>query len=291
MLLKDFIAELSSQLLSLYPSGEAKATALRLCEDRLGVKSYTHIMEPLFEVPSDKEPLLNQDMSRLAAGEPLQYVLGHTSFCSHKFTVGPSVLIPRPETEQLCEYIIWLLKSSNPSFDGSGLRILDLCTGSGCIAWTMAAAFPKAETTGVDISTDALETAVSQKENFPEDFPAPAFIHADILSDNFSLSGEFDIVISNPPYVMESERESMRRNVLDFEPSLALFVPDADPLLFYRHIASVCRRSMSSEAMGFFEINEALGPSVVDLLLAEGFKDVNLAKDFSDKDRFVIFRK
>jgi len=293
MLLKDFIAGLSSSLSRIYPTGEAKAAVLRLCEEKLGVKPYTHIIEPLTEIPEESIAELTSLAQCLSSGEPLQYVLGYADFCSHRFYVNHSVLIPRPETEQLCSYINWSVQQMKPGYKGEGLRILDLCTGSGCIAWTLAAYFPQAEVTGVDISKDALSIAGSQQLHLPDgsDVPAPTFVCADILSPAFTLDGKFDIVISNPPYVRESEKCLMRPNVLEHEPSIALFVEDSDPLLFYRAIASIFQRFGAEDAFGCVEINEALGGPTAEEFNRTACRDVSVMKDFNDKDRFILFKK
>ena len=248
----------------LYPSPEARGLVLMLCEERLGVRSYTHIVEPLFEIPEAALPGLKAGMSRLAAGEPIQYVLGYTEFCGRKFKVGPSVLIPRPETGQLVDEALKLLAAT-----GRPAKVLDLCTGSGCIAWSVALGAP-----GVSVASGV---------NVPE------FVCSDLLGGCREISGRFDLLLSNPPYVMEKEKAAMRRNVLDYEPGIALFVPDDDPLLFYRALASVSMRLLDSSGTGVVEINEALGPETAAVFEAAGYKKTEILRDIFGKDRFVRF--
>ena len=191
MLLRDFIAEARASLAAVYPAEEARAMVSFLCEDILGVKSHAHIIEPSIEVPDDSLPQLQESMSRLIGGEPLQYVLGYSYFCGRRFKVSPSVLIPRPETEQLCDIVTRMALSA-----GRIGSVLDLCTGSGCIAWTLAGAFPGAEVTGADISPEALAIASGQDIDLPHGCRPPEFVRYDVLSGADGIDGEFDIIVS-----------------------------------------------------------------------------------------------
>lgn len=284
MLLAEFIRESVPALEKLYPSPEARGLVLMLCEERLGVRSYTHIVEPLFEIPEAELPRLKADMSRLAAGEPIQYVLGNTEFCGRKFKVAPSVLIPRPETGQLVDESLKLLAAM-----GRPAKVLDLCTGSGCIAWSVALGAPGVSVTATDISEPALALARSQFEDVPSGANAPEFVCSDLLGGCREICGCFDLLLSNPPYVMEKEKAAMRRNVLDHEPGIALFVPDDDPLLFYRALASVSLRLLDSSGTGIVEINEALGPETAAVFETAGYKKTEILRDIFGKDRFVRF--
>ena len=284
MLLAEFIRESVPALEKLYPSPEARGLVLMLCEERLGVRSYTHIVEPLFEIPEAELPGLKADMSRLAAGEPIQYVLGNTEFCGRKFKVGPSVLIPRPETGQLVDESLKLLAAM-----GRPAKVLDLCTGSGCIAWSVALGAPGVSVTAADISEPALALARSQFEDVPSGANAPEFVCSDLLGGCREICGRFDLLLSNPPYVMEKEKAAMRRNVLEHEPGIALFVPDDDPLLFYRALASVSLRLLDSSGTGIAEINEALGPETAAVFEAAGYRKTEILRDIFGKDRFVRF--
>lgn len=279
MLLRDFIRESTESLSAFYPFDEARKLVLMLAESRLGVKNYTHIIEPQTAVNPDLEGLLCDDMKRLLSGEPVQYILGEADFYGRKFRVAPGVLIPRPETEMLVQEALHHIHE--------GSKVLDLCTGSGCIAWSVALECPGAGVTAVDISEDALKIAESQ----PFD-NGPTFIRADILSEpDPALFGTVDVLLSNPPYIMESEKELMRRNVLDFEPELALFVPDSDPLVFYRAIAVWAGRLLAPGGYAIIEINENLGAETFDLFRDAHFCDVEVIRDLFGKNRFIAFSK
>lgn len=279
MLLSSFLREAAAALEPLYPGEEARRLTLLLCEELLGTKSYTHIIEPSFAVPAHKEALLSDALRRLAAGEPLQYVTGRAHFCGRTFRVTPDVLIPRPETEILVREALRL----------GGRSVLDLCTGSGNIAWSVALDLPGVQVVGVDISEAAL--AVARGQAFPGGH-APLFVRADVLdpAQDFPF-GPFDLILSNPPYVCEREKAQMRPNVLEHEPALALFVPDADPLLYYRAIAAWSQRFLAPEGKGLTEINEALGPQTRQLFLEAGFAQAGVLQDFHGRDRFVFYAR
>ena len=276
MLLAEFIRESTAALCDLYPEAEAHSIVLRLCEERLGVQSYTHIVDPAFEI----EPL-EEDMMRLRAGEPLQYVLGYADFCGRRFKVDRRVLIPRPETESLVEEALRFTRGL-----GRPARILDLCTGSGCIAWTLALELPDSEVVAVDVSEDALAVARTQ---FPEFADRVKFVQTDILQLQRGGTAGYDLIVSNPPYIMNRQKAEMRRNVLDFEPDLALFVPDDDPLVFYRAIAGISGKMLASGGMGLVEINDALPEETVDVYVSAGYSNVKLIKDFADRPRLVAY--
>lgn len=280
MLLKDFIRENTASLCDLYPEAEARSIVMRLCEERLGVHSYTHIVDPSYILTQEEQ--LKEDIRRLQTGEPLQYVLGFVEFCGRRFKVDGRVLIPRPETELLVEEALKFARSlDHPA------RILDLCTGSGCIAWTLALELPDSEVVAVDISEDALAVARSQ---FPESADRVRFVQADILKlQQYLPAAGYDLIVSNPPYIMNSQKTEMRRNVLDFEPDLALFVPDDDPLLFYRAIAGISGNVLASGGMGLVEINDVLPDETVDVYVSGGYSNIKLIKDFADRPRLVAY--
>ena len=275
---------------ALYPEGEAKEMVYAFLEHHVGTKRHTHIIEPAYEVPQEKALQAVAAFERMAAGEPMQYVAGFADFYGRQFRVTPDVLIPRPETELLCRETI----IDRTSSDGSeSLRVLDLCTGSGCIAWTLAMEMPGAEVTAVDISDGALAVATAQE--FSEELSrtsalAPKFIKADVLAGP-SLSQQYDILVSNPPYVMDKEKALMRTNVLDHEPHLALFVSDDDPLIFYRAIARWAQALLKPDGYCIVEINEALGQETAKIYIDAGFRCVKVIRDLSDRDRFVSFRR
>lgn len=300
MLLAEFVKAGTKALESLYPQKEARSIVLMLCEEVLGTENYTHIVEPEFKIDDKKLPELEAAMERLKKMEPVQYVLGHTEFYGRTFKVDPAVLIPRPETELLCRDAIKLgmrvYRMRSPyGKNAEPVRILDLCTGSGCIAWTMAMSIPGSRVTAVDISDAALEVAAGQdfaselksKETFK-----PEFIKADVLDSEQEIElGPFDMVLSNPPYIMESEKEDMRRNVLEYEPESALFVPDDDPLLFYRAIARWSQRFMSPDGVGLSEVNESLARQTETVFKAAGYAHTEIVRDLSDKNRYIIYHK
>lgn len=300
MLLAEFVKAGTKALESLYPQKEARSIVLMLCEEVLGTENYTHIVEPEFKIDDKKLPELEAAMERLKRMEPVQYVLGHTEFYGRTFNVDPAVLIPRPETELLCRDAIKLgmrvYRMRSPyGKNAEPVRILDLCTGSGCIAWTMALSIPGSRVTAVDISDAALEVAAGQdfaselksKETF-----RPEFIKADVLDSEQEIElGPFDMVLSNPPYIMESEKEDMRRNVLEYEPESALFVPDDDPLLFYRAIARWSQRFMSPDGVGLSEVNETLARQTETVFKAAGYAHTEIVRDLSDKNRYIIYHK
>lgn len=300
MLLAEFVKAGTKALESLYPQKEARSIVLMLCEEVLGTENYTHIVEPEFKIDDKKLPELEAAMERLKKMEPVQYVLGHTEFYGRTFKVDPAVLIPRPETELLCRDAIKLgmrvYRMRSPyGKNAEPVRILDLCTGSGCIAWTMALSIPGSRVAAVDISDEALEVAAGQdfaselksKETFK-----PEFIKADVLDSEQEIElGPFDMVLSNPPYIMESEKEDMRRNVLEYEPESALFVPDDDPLLFYRAIARWSQRFMSPDGVGLSEVNESLARQTETVFKAAGYAHTEIVRDLSDKNRYIIYHK
>lgn len=300
MLLAEFVKAGTKALESLYPQKEARSIVLMLCEEVLGTENYTHIVEPEFKIDDKKLPELEAAMERLKKMEPVQYVLGHTEFYGRTFKVDPAVLIPRSETELLCRDAIKLgmrvYRMRSPyGKNAEPVRILDLCTGSGCIAWTMALSIPGSRVTAVDISDAALEVAAGQdfaselksKETFK-----PEFMKADVLDSEQEIElGPFDMVLSNPPYIMESEKEDMRRNVLEYEPESALFVPDDDPLLFYRAIARWSQRFMSPEGVGLSEVNESLARQTETVFKAAGYAHTEIVRDLSDKNRYIIYHK
>ena len=300
MLLADFISRGVTALEPLYPTAEAHNIVLMLCESLIGTKSYTHIVEPKYSIDKKWEQPLAEAMLRLQAGEPIQYVIGRCDFCGRSFRVTRDVLIPRPETELLVREAIKLAgrihrmripygKSAEP------VRVLDLCTGSGNIAWSVALGVPGARVVGVDVSEAAL--AVARSQNFSADLKstgalAPTFVAADILDTEQEFNyGSFDLVLSNPPYIMEKERPFMRKNVVDFEPEGALFVPDDDPLLYYRAVARWSERFLSPEGKGLTEINEVLPQETKEVFANSGFKEIDVVKDFFDKKRFVFYTK
>ena len=290
----------AARLETLYPTKEARNIMLMLCESRIGTKSYTHIVEPEYQIKDKALDGLNADLERLASGEPVQYVIGYADFCGLRFKVTPDVLIPRPETELLCREASKIgsrMQRMRKAYGKSArpVRILDLCTGSGCVAWTVALNIPGAEVTGVDISEGAVAVAAGQdfiSKPKETEVVAPRFVVADVLAEPQTFAeGEYDLILSNPPYIMESQKSQMRVNVLNFEPSTALFVKDDDPLEFYRSIARLSSELLAQEGKGMTEINELLGPETAKVFSDAGFPKTEVIKDFYDKNRFVFYSK
>ena len=284
MLLSILIRQCEDTLCQVYPEREARQMVFSLLEHCLGTKPYTHIVNPQYQVSDEAVSGIMKSVERLSREEPLQYVTGQAWFYGRAFRVTPDVLIPRPETELLCREA---LQEASRRGIGEGADVLDLCTGSGCIAWTMALELHGCRVSAVDISDGALEVASSQ------DFSCepPAFFKADVLRDNLFSGKKFDIILSNPPYVRDSEKALMKANVLDWEPSLALFVPDRDPLKFYKAISSHASALLSDEGFGIVEINEALGEETLELFVKAGLKNVRLIHDLSSRPRFVFFSR
>lgn len=275
-----------------FPEREAREMVLLYLEDMHGIKRLTHILEPSAEVSDDVAESALAAFARMASGEPIQYIIGKAHFYGREFNVSPSVLIPRPETEVLCREVInyhGRMRSVCPN-----PKILDMCTGSGCIAWTLALELVGAKVTAVDISDGALTVAGSQdfcQEIAQTCATSPAFIKADVLGDvPMEIVGQsFDIIVSNPPYVMDSEKTLMRANVLEHEPHLALFVPDEDPLIFYYAVARWASCLLAPGGIGVVEINEALGQQTADIFRSAGFVNVEVLSDLNERDRFVRF--
>lgn len=275
-----------------YESQEAKEIVFWLMEFYLGLKK--------IDILSDKEiieitphPLPSQGrgaidwatiIERLNTHEPIQYILGETEFYGRRFLVNDSVLIPRPETEELVKYIVDKSKVL-PIGEGWEGFLLDIGTGSGCIAISLAKELPNFKVMAYDISEKALETA---KRNAELNKANVTFEKVDILNNQFSiLNSKFSIILSNPPYVTKQEIDRMQKNVLDFEPHLALFVEDADPLIFYKAIANFAFNNLTNNGLVAVEINEALGEETADVFRRKGFSEVEIIKDIHQKDRFV----
>jgi len=217
-------------------------------------------------------------LAQLQTGKPLQYALGYAEFYGLKFLVNPATLIPRPETEELVQWVINSVTNNN-------LNILDIGTGSGCIAISLKKNLAGVQVSAMDVSVDALNTA---KENAALNEVKVNFIEADILNFKPEIDiPKSEIIVSNPPYVTLEDKKLMHRNVTDFEPHTALFVPENDPLIFYKAIADFALSNLENGGLLFFEINESLGKETAQLLIDKGFKDVEIKKDLSDRDRMV----
>ncbi|MEQ9440738.1 MAG: peptide chain release factor N(5)-glutamine methyltransferase [Cyclobacteriaceae bacterium] len=224
---------------------------------------------------------LEQAMQRLNQEEPIQYIIEEAEFYGRKFFVNPEVLIPRQETEELVQLI--LHKNANTT----GLRVLDIGSGSGCIAITLARELKQAQVWALDHSVGALAVA---RQNAKALEVAVEFLHQDILADT-PVKNTFDIIVSNPPYVLKSDAAAMRRNVVSYEPPEALFVEDVNPFLFYERISELCGEILAPAGWLYFEIHEQYGAEVAGLLKNQGFAKVMVKKDLQSKDRFVVAQK
>lgn len=273
-------SHIRSLLQACYPPREAAALARIVCCEMFG-QSHTDYYLGKDMVLSPKEANeLEEILARLCRFEPVQYVQGTARFLGRIFRVAPGVLIPRPETEELVE---GMLKEVAPSS-----RILDIGTGSGCIAVTLSKELPEAEVTAWDISEEALGIAEGNNRLLQA---TVRFVQRDVLAYQPAESECFDVIVSNPPYVTEAERQEMEPNVLDWEPSLALFVPDDDPLRFYRRIGELGRQLLAARGRLYFEINRMFGQAVASMLRKQGYANVRIRKDISGNDRFVIAEK
>lgn len=265
---------------------EANAITFLLFEKMAGMDRM-HVLMGDNILPSDEEKILDS-AKRIAEGEPVQYVIGETDFCGLTFNVGKGVLIPRPETEELVE---WCISSLEDEKALSG-KITDIGTGSGCIAISISDGLTQKlhennyEVEGWDISDEALSIA---KGNSEANGQSVKFRKVDILNyiPEENEKGMYCCIVSNPPYICDSEAADMEKNVLDHEPHLALFVPDSDPLLFYRKIAEVGKDLLKSGGMLFYEINRRFGKETVDMLMKLGYSDIELRKDQFDNNRMV----
>lgn len=263
-----------------YSMQEAANLSRIICCEILGQSTIDYYLGKDIILSPKEAKELESILIRLCNFEPIQYVQGIAYFLGRKFQVAPGVLIPRPETEELVEIILKEISAN--------ARILDIGTGSGCISVSLSKELPEAQVTAWDISEEAL--AVSRRNN--EILQASVnFVLCDVLTYQPAFQERYDVIVSNPPYVLEAEKQEMERNVLDWEPSLALFVPDADPLRFYRRIAELGLVMLESCGKLYFEINRAFGEATVAMLLELGYSSVHIQKDISGNDRFVIARR
>ena len=275
MKLKEAIEQLRSGLAGVAEPQEVQAMIRIICEDIFNYDQVDVALRQESELPDFAQERVTEIIARLRRHEPLQYIVGSARFHGHRFKVTPAVLIPRPETEQLIDMIV----DENPASD---LRVLDMGTGSGCIAISLARALKFAQVDALDVSRDALAVA---RENAAALKVKVRFFESDMLSPQ--PPARYDIIVSNPPYVCWSERESMERNVLDYEPGQALFVPDNDPLLFYKAIAAYATASLERGGRLYLEINQRFGNEIKRLLEDHGFDEVRIIEDSYGKTRFA----
>ena len=280
MTIGDIESIYTNQLPPLYEKDEARSLASYAVQSTCGLSKSYVMLHKSHELTLGEETTLIRILDELRVGTPLQYVLGEADFYGLKFKVNSNVLIPRPETEEL---VFWVLDSAKRDADGD-INIIDLGTGSGCIPIAIKKNLPQAEVSACDISQEAIDMAIN---NAVHNQAEVHFFHADILSPRFSLLPlTFNVIISNPPYIRHSEKVSMHKNVLAHEPHTALFVPDEDPLLYYKSIADFSLKHLSNKGLLFLEINEAFGRETEKMLQAKGFKTEH-KKDIQGKDRMI----
>ncbi len=266
------------QLKDIYPAAEARQLIQMLIQHELKLSRTQQALHPDYRLSESELLKLHQAIKRLRKEEPLQYITGYADFCGLQLRVNPAVLIPRPETEELVDLIL----KENRKKDA---RILDIGTGSGCIALALKKNMPAAKVQAIDISAEALKIA---NDNAITNHLEVKFNRCDILEETTCLPDiPFDIIVSNPPYVTEKDRMQMQKNVVGFEPHIALFVKDTDPLLFYRHIAQFALMHLEKQGKLYFEINESFGKETLQLLNNLGFEQVKLHNDIHNKARFV----
>lgn len=270
------INDIKKSLSGLYPDYEISAF-IRIIVEHISKRQFSPLLIDDLELSEDQKQKIDEIVERLERKEPIQYIIGECEFFSLPFKVGEGVLIPRPETEELVELIL------NNSDGSRKLRVLDIGTGSGAIAIALAANLPKAEVDAWDVSYEALAIAYENAENNKVDV---SFYLTDVFEDILT-DEKYDILVSNPPYVLESEKEEMDKNVLDYEPHLALFVPDREALIYYIRIAEVGKEILNEGGNLYFEIHRDKGAEMKQMLEAAGYSDVQVYKDLSQNDRMV----
>lgn len=276
--MKEILDYIISRLRESYDADEARALAWWILEEVSGMSRSQLLIADKGTTNFADTQIFEPIIDRLLRFEPIQYIFGHTLWCGLDLKVTPATLIPRPETAELVDIIV------NSQQLKANSRVLDVGTGSGCIALAIKREHPEWQVTGIDISAEAIEVA---RENAQRNNLDVAFVHQDVFSDEPSAinSQQYDIIVSNPPYIRECERTTMRSNVLEYEPESALFVPDNDPLIFYRRVAAFYKAKFL-----FFEINEALGNEMVAMLKENGYTDIQIHLDSYGKQRIVTAR-
>jgi len=277
MLLKDYRTIFTQELASLYDEYETESFFYIILEDFHNMKRVDLALNPTFELTPELLQQWENVVAQLKEHRPIQYILGETEFFGLPFYVNEHTLIPRQETEELVDWIIKNQDNQKP------IKIIDIGTGTGCIAISLAKNLPQAKVYAMDVSENALTVAKKNAERNNADI---IFLHQSILETD-DLNQSFDIIVSNPPYVRILEKVEIKKNVLDFEPHLALFVEDNDALVFYRKITELATQSLSENGQLYFEINQYLGKEMIWLLEKYSFKNIELRKDIYGNDRMV----
>jgi release factor glutamine methyltransferase len=294
MLLKHYKGHFFNSLQNIHEEQEIESFFFILTEYLHHLKRVDVALQPDFELSDSDIQKWNAIVSDLQQEKPIQYITGETWFYGLRFQVNENTLIPRPETEELVE---WIIESQKSNVQSQTLAILDIGTGTGCIPISLKTNILQANVSAIDVSEHALEVA---KRNAELNKVEINFIQANILevqdlsqlsTPNSQLRTNFDIIVSNPPYVRNLEKQEIKKNVLEYEPHLALFVEDTDALLFYRKIAQLALKNLSPNGLLFFEINQYLGNETVELLKKLGFKNIELKKDLYGNDRMIKCEK
>ena len=284
MKIKEYRFYFIQELTPIFDEGEAESFFYLILENKQQLKRIDLALQHDLTFSEDEIKIWNAILEQLKNEIPVQYLLGKTSFYGLDFEVNTNVLIPRPETEELVD---WIIKSNQVDQNSKGLKILDIGTGSGCIAISLANYIPNAKVFAIDVSESALDTA---KKNAESNKVEVTFTNKNIL-ETVDLEQQYDIIVSNPPYVRNLEKEEIKKNVLDNEPHLALFVEDDDALIFYRKIAELAQKNLSENGQLFFEINQYLGQEMINLLEEMNFKNIELRKDIYGNDRMIRSEK
>lgn len=277
---KALFRELIAQVTIRETREEVDSMIYMALEDVLGLKQSDVMAGKQVNMSVAQQDRLTSVVARLNRCEPIQYILGYTYFMGRKFIVDNSVLIPRPETEELVHVVI---DEINSRFDKNTVRIVDVGTGSGCIPVSLSLIFQAARVFATDVSREALAVAELNNRSLGS---RVKYLHSDILTDKIPVESP-DIIVSNPPYVMRMESARMNSNVIEYEPDVALFVPDEDPLLFYKVIADRAKAQLTEGGLLVFEINELFGKDMCELLRLKGFREIQLIRDINAKDRIV----
>ena len=277
--MKHLAQKIKQELSAFYEPREAESFLSIIFESKLGISKTQRLIGDPIDISEEQKAEIEHIVSRLKNYEPIQYIIGETEFLGMRLKVNPSVLIPRPETEELVE----IIANSCPQ----AKDILDIGTGSGCIAIGLKHLLPSSQVYAIDISQQALKIA---RQNAKDNELFVAFVEQDILKTD-NLDGEFDIIVSNPPYIKHSEKADMKPNVLNYEPHTALFVEDDNPLIFYKKIAFLAYERLRKNGYLYFEINREEANNIRDMLLQTGFIDVEIKKDIFGNNRFAVCRK
>ena len=278
MLVKTYKNQFINELNNIYSSQEIESF-YKILLQHFGISQIDIALNPTLKFNEAELKFINKALHELKIETPIQYIVGETAFFNLTFKVTNSVLIPRPETEELVQWIIDNVKNQS----NKKIKILDIGTGSGCIAISLAKNLPQANVFAIDISEEALKVA---QQNADLNKVSIKFLKINILEEK-KLSQQFDIIVSNPPYVRLQEKHQMKKNVLNFEPEMALFVDDENPLIFYDKITSLAKSHLTKDGQLYFEINQYFGNEMIELLNKNDFKNIILKKDFYEVDRMI----